>query len=569
MKLRLLTFSLWLGVTAMGREPLPGVDTSWPDLLVVQRVAGSFPLNETSGSAFYTYALAWGVNEGLLDAGKFKPAVEKAWDALKRCVAADGRLTHVQPVGADPRPFPADSTESYGVDGFILAGTEVSRLHAHLPAARSPARQAEPDYVVPYGSPTPEQVTVVLERMLGYLESATPVRVVDSQTGALVANLAQLPRNVALDRTDFGITQYEWGVTYSGMLTVAEATGDERYRAYVHKRFRAIAAVADHLKRTPAESGEANQGGRRLDTLRGVVAPQSLDDSGAMAAAMIKAARAGIMPGQLRPWIDNYLHWISEKQFRLPDGTLARNRPHHDTLWLDDLYMSVPALAQMAALTGESRYFDDACRQILQFSQRMFVKEAGLYRHGWVQAMQPYHPNFYWGRANGWAVVAMAELLSVLPESHGSYQAVLNQFQAHVAGLAAYQSNHGTWHQLLDRPETYLETSASAMYCYAIARGINRGWLHRLTYGPMVALAWNGIAQQVNARGQVENTCVGTGMGFDPAFYFHRPVSVYAAHGYGPVLLAGAEMILLARGAGAEANINDGSLQYAPSPSRH
>jgi rhamnogalacturonyl hydrolase YesR len=56
-------------------------------------------------------------------------------------------------------------------------------------------------------------------------------------------------------------------------------------------------------------------------------------------------------------------------------------------------------------------------------------------------------------------------------------------------------------------------------------------------------LAWNAITTKVNAEGQVEGTCVGTGMGFEPAFYYYRPISVYAAHGYGPVLLAGAEVI--------------------------
>ena len=58
-------------------------------------------------------------------------------------------------------------------------------------------------------------------------------------------------------------------------------------------------------------------------------------------------------------------------------------------------------------------------------------------------------------------------------------------------------------------------------------------------------MAWNAISTKINNKGQVEGTCVGTGMGFDPAYYYYRPVNVYAAHGYGPVLLAGAEMISL------------------------
>ncbi len=88
----------------------------------------SYPLKETSGSGFYTYALAWGVNQGLLDKAQFEPAVRKAWAALVACVAADGKLTHVQPIGADPKKFDEGATEVYGVGAFLLAGSEVYRM---------------------------------------------------------------------------------------------------------------------------------------------------------------------------------------------------------------------------------------------------------------------------------------------------------------------------------------------------------------------------------------------------------------------------------------------------------
>jgi rhamnogalacturonyl hydrolase YesR len=70
---------------------------------------------------------------------------------------------------------------------------------------------------------------------------------------------------------------------------------------------------------------------------------------------MIKATRAGIN-SDLKPQIQTYIDWVSKKQYRLPDGTLARNRPQKNTLWLDDLYMGVPALAQMGKLTGDKKY---------------------------------------------------------------------------------------------------------------------------------------------------------------------------------------------------------------------
>lgn len=88
----------------------------------------SYPAKETSGSGFFTYALAWGVNQGLLDKQKFEPAVRKAWTALVGCVDPDGKLIHVQPVGADPKKFNPESTEIYGVGAFLLAGSEMYRM---------------------------------------------------------------------------------------------------------------------------------------------------------------------------------------------------------------------------------------------------------------------------------------------------------------------------------------------------------------------------------------------------------------------------------------------------------
>lgn len=88
----------------------------------------SYPLKETSGSGFYTCALAWGINQGLLERAVYEPAVRKAWAALVECVAPDGKLTHVQPIGGDPKTFKEDATEVYAVGAFLLAGSEVYRM---------------------------------------------------------------------------------------------------------------------------------------------------------------------------------------------------------------------------------------------------------------------------------------------------------------------------------------------------------------------------------------------------------------------------------------------------------
>ncbi len=87
-----------------------------------------YPMPEASGSGLFTYGLAWGVNQGLLDRAKYEPSVIKAWTALNNCIDADGKLTRIQPAGSGPAKFSEDSTQPYGSGVFLLAGSEVYRM---------------------------------------------------------------------------------------------------------------------------------------------------------------------------------------------------------------------------------------------------------------------------------------------------------------------------------------------------------------------------------------------------------------------------------------------------------
>lgn len=434
---------------------------------------------------------------------------------------------------------------------FILFGNSLAAQNPKGNDVTAPLHALQPDYTVPYGAPAAASVKRVLDKVYNYLSTVTPAEFIDRNTNKTITDLSRIDTNTILQKADFRLTSYEWGVTYSGMLQAGEATGDERYTNYARQRLEFIADAVPFFKSLYAKYPLRN------NPLRQPVDPRALDDAGAVCAAMIKVLRKG-GKSSLRPLIDNYINYISEKEFRLKDGTLARNRPLANTIWLDDLYMAVPALSQMGKLTGNNKYYDDAVKQVIRFSHRMFNKDAGIYMHGWVQEMNV-HPEFHWGRANGWALLAMTELLDVLPPNHPGRPTVLDQLKAHVKGLASYQSGQGFWHQLLDRNDSYPETSATAIYTYCIARAINKGWIDAKTYAPMCMLAWNAVTTKVNDKGQVEGTCVGTGMAFDPAFYYYRPVNVFAAHGYGPVLLAGSEIINLLKN--FKFGINDSSLQ--------
>ena len=104
---------------------LQNADGTWHAALLDP---ASYPVKETSGTGFYCYALAYGINHGLLPYKKYHESVERAWNALKDCVQPNGKLGYVQQIGEKPEKVTADDTEVYGVGAFLLAGSEVYRM---------------------------------------------------------------------------------------------------------------------------------------------------------------------------------------------------------------------------------------------------------------------------------------------------------------------------------------------------------------------------------------------------------------------------------------------------------
>ena len=438
--------------------------------------------------------------------------------------------------------MPAPSSRPWlGAAALLLAATTVS---AEGPFRnrdnKDPEDAGEGTYPVPYQLPKVEEVNEVLGRVRAYLDAASATRVIDRETGAPITDFSEPNPKAVADRGEqqaFNNLDYTMGVVHSGMLLAGEATGDARFRAFTARH---LEFIGDRL---PYFRAQAAQYGVARNSFRPILEPAALDDSGSMCAALIKARLAGVGP-DLQSVIEVWADWVHRKQFRLVDGTLARQRPQAESLWSDDFYMSIPALAQMGRLTGDRAYFDEAVRQVLQLSRHLFNRERGTYMHG-RNMNQPDNPEFYWARANGWAMMSMVELLEVLPADHPGREQVLEYLRAQIESVATLQSGSGLWHQMLDKADSYLETSASAMFVYSMARAINRGWISAVGYGSVAQAGWNAITTRVNPRGQVEGSCVGTTFASDHVYYYNRPATVYATHGYGPVLLAGAEMIRL------------------------
>jgi rhamnogalacturonyl hydrolase YesR len=111
---------------AAAASKVQGEDGLWRSGLLDPK---AYPLPEVSGSAFIAYSFAWGVNQGILDRKVYGAAAKKAWAGLLTHVYADGRLGCIQPVGAAPGQFKPTSSYVYGIGAFLLAGSQMDKLH--------------------------------------------------------------------------------------------------------------------------------------------------------------------------------------------------------------------------------------------------------------------------------------------------------------------------------------------------------------------------------------------------------------------------------------------------------
>jgi len=370
----------------------------------------------------------------------------------------------------------------------------------------------------------------------GVLESAT-FMFVDSATGQRYVDPTDAPAAAVL-RPEGPYTDWRYwnGVLNLAMLRLADVLDEVRYADFAR---RSVAFAFDHVAYFRQHHGGQSKWdypfGQRFTM-------QDLDDYGAEGASVVEVYRLDPDP-RYRAWLDSAAAYASERQGSLPDGAFARTSPRRWTLWADDLYMSVPFLARMAALSGRRGYIDDAVAQVLGFNDRLFDPRAGLMAHNWYSATGQRGVAF-WGRANGWALMAQVELLDLLPPDDVQRDTLLALLRRHVRGLARYQDSTGLWHQVLDRRDSYLETSASAMFVFAIARAVSQGWIER-RYAAVARRGWAGVMTRIRADGQIEGTCAGTAVSDTLDDYYRRPTPLNDVHGVGPVLLAGSEVLRL------------------------
>lgn len=206
-----------------------------------------------------------------------------------------------------------------------------------------------------------------------------------------------------------------------------------------------------------------------------------------------------------------------------PDGVTAEAR-----YWIDDMYMISLVQAQAFRATGDAKYIDRAALAMNAYFDKM-QEPNGLFHHGT-------DAHFFWGRGNGWMAAGSAEVLRSLPENHPLRGKLMDGYKKMMAGLLATQMESGLWRQLLDKPDSWAETSGSAMFAFAFVTGVKNGWLDAKTYGPAARKAWLALVAQLDENANLKEVCIGTDKGFSEQFYNDRPRTAGDLHGQSPML---------------------------------
>lgn len=225
----------------------------------------------------------------------------------------------------------------------------------------------------------------------------------------------------------------------------------------------------------------------------------------------------------------------ADAQWELPEDATPEQRAYaarglswQTRMWIDDMYMITILQSKAYQVTGDSKYMDRAAKEMVAYLDSI-QQPNGLFYHA------PDVP-FYWARGNGWFAVGMAEMLSYLPEKHPDRPWILKGYLKMMETLKNYQNSQGTWYQLIDKPDTWVETSGSAMFVYAMIQGVRNGWLDVNVYGSVARKGWIGLIPYINTDGDVTEVCKGTGKKNDEQYYYDRPRIVGDFHGQAPML---------------------------------
>ncbi len=373
--------------------------------------------------------------------------------------------------------------------------------------------------------------------------SETPYSFTNKETKQSYPSLKGVPFSMDMKvSSKYNDWHYTNGVLQIAMIELSELSGNEKYLDYVDKNMQFV-FEKDNLSyfQKQFDEGFKNGGWRGIRGLSWhmIFRNKRLDDNGPMGASLIDLYATKKHKSYL-DYINTTEHHLMVSEPRLADGTIARIWPHENTIWADDLFMGLSFLTRMGKMTGNNKYFDDAANQVLNYHKYLWHPGKEIYYHCFHTDVNE-HGVAHWSRANGWMLMAKADLLGALPKNHPKRQELIDDYNRQVKGILQYQGKNGLWYQVLDKTDSYEEITGTAMFVFGIAKGVREGWINK-DYIFAAEQGLKGMNTKMTDKGDVSAICVGTGIMPSLTFYYNRPTQTNDPMGEGPVLRALIEM---------------------------
>jgi rhamnogalacturonyl hydrolase YesR len=223
---------------------------------------------------------------------------------------------------------------------------------------------------------------------------------------------------------------------------------------------------------------------------------------------------------------------FADRQWAAPD---AQGLSGETRFWIDDMYMLTLLQVQAFRATGDKKYLDRAALEMVAYLEKL-QQPNGLFFHA------PDVP-YFWARGDGWMAAGMTEVLRSLPADDPRRPRILKGYRTTMAALVKFQGKDGMWRQLIDREESWPESSGSGMFTFALVSGVKNGWLTGPEYVAAARRGWIALVGYVDQNNDVVEVCEGTGKKDDLEYYLERKRRTGDFHGQAPLMWAAAALM--------------------------
>lgn len=327
----------------------------------------------------------------------------------------------------------------------------------------------------------------------------------------------------------------KWGYTSSmlsdGFYILSKELNDEKYSQFVLKNHQFLFDNIEFIKQSNAKKKTRISDLSRFGSFGGIwsTGPQG---GNVLNSYLINKDLA-------------YLEYVNKAAAHLEEIRTKENTDPETQMerkGLDGTYAYIATMARLGKLTGEQHYFD-ICVEMVKETELFYEPASKLYAQAYYPDLKVTN-NIFWLRGMGWTATALVELLSYLPENHPDYNEVLSIYQKLMIGIAPYQTSNGLWRHLVNRSDSFMETSGSIFIVYAFAKGVNQGWLPE-RYRDVAMAGWRGMMSKKTEDGSIEGNTGSVRTSLSPAYYLNNSTKKTDAYVSGPLFMAGTEMLKL------------------------